>query len=718
MKSNPQQFKPYILYITFLILVFTLTACPAPENGDIESDPDIYLEIPPPGTEFIYVESLVAWEFQSHPRVMAGSGRNQQSEHFINTMLGQNLLDLADSSKIRMDSDPDYHEAVAPVALAWGYIITGDEEYLESVRNSLEWLLDFPRLVKYPEGDNIAFLQQAMALGGVYDLLYDEFNEDERTEIETVLRETVFHTLAYKVTEYDKEINFWANDPDTNYFLIFHSTAGLVSIILTDIEPDAAELAGHCWERVRESMDAFADENGWREGLTYLDFCWGQSALYFLLAVEGNSDLKPFDESWFDASVRWAWWGALPDRETIACFGDNEPENYSVGSYLFRAGILSVNEDYLWEADATSQVREMALDLPLFAAMCLGRPASVLTDDGDSITDQEIYAEFYPDLEWYISNLSDDPGWNKGITTEYFPGIEWGFIRAGSADPGLNIEDDFYLAFKSGVSGYDHNHLDQGSMILAAYSEILLSDPGRGGPDIIRQDPYINCLFESGLGHNTLIFDDGCYMDLDLFPDNPDYFSDKGSITSYFENNAIIQYTTENSGLYPTEPLDTYRRTFLYIKPGVIDDYDLGALVIADRVLLTTEKNHSFLFHTPGEVELIETGVAKLINNGARLDYFGFCTIPTIDNAERQETSMESRDSTCYFRTIDTLSAGSDWIHVLVPKRVDDPDSPRPEFTMHPLGITVRWDDHVIDFIVRRNLGWVVEIEWPVVISN
>ncbi len=698
-------------------MVFSLTACPAPENGEPESDPEIYLEIPPLSTEFTYVESSVAWEFQSHPRVMAGSGGNQQPEQIINTVVGQNLLDLADTSKIQMASDPEYHEAVAPLAVAWGYKITGNEEYLESVRNSLEWLMDFPRLVKYPEGDNIAFLQQAMALSGVYDLLYDEFNEGERTEIETVLRDTVFHNLAYKVTEYDTEINFWANDPDTNYFLIFHSTAGLIALVLDDIEPDARNLANHCWMRVQESMQAMADENGWREGLTYLDFCWGQSALYFLLAVEGNSDLKPFDEPWFEASCRWAKWGALPDRETIACFGDNEPENYSVGSYLFRAGILCVNEDYLWEADAASHVQEMALDLPLFAAMCLGRSAAVITDD-DSVTDQEIYTEFYPDLKWYIGNLSDDPGWNNGISTEYFPGIEWGFIRSRMETEVWNAEDDFYLAFKSGVSGYDHNHLDQGSMILAAYSEILLSDPGRGGPDIIRQDPYINCLFEAGLGHNTLIFDDGCYMDLGLFPDNPDYFSDKGSITSYFENDSYIQYTTENSGLYPTEPLDTYRRTFLYIKPGVIDGYDLGALIIADRVLLRTEKIHSFLFHTPGEVELIETGVAKLINNGARLEYFGFCTIPTIDKAERQETSMESRDSTCYFRTTDTLSAGSDWIHVLVPKRVDDPDSPRPEFTMHPFDLTVEWEGFELNLIVRPDEGWVVEIEWPVVISN
>ncbi|MCX6645299.1 MAG: hypothetical protein NTY09_02920, partial [bacterium] len=300
------------------------------------------------------------------------------------------------------------------------------------------------------------------------------------------------------------------------------------------------------------------------------------------------------------------------------------------------------------------------------------------------------------------------PDFNANILTDHFPGLEWGFIRAGTESEDRNPEDDFYLAFKSGVSGYDHNHLDQGSMILAAYSEILLSDPGRGGPDIIRQDPYINCLFEAGLGHNTLIFGDGCYLDLKLFPDNPVYFSGKGRITYVWEDVQIIQYTTDNSGLYPTEPLQKFLRTYIYIKPGIIAGYESGALIIADHVSLNAEKSHSFLFHTPGEVSIIEPGVAELTNHGVRLDYFGYCSVPSTDKAELQDTSMPSRNSTCYYRSTENPSIQSDWVHVLVPSRADDPPSERPVFTSGEESVVVEWGSYKILLNFIPDTGWVV----------
>ena len=677
-KKLPQIFA---LFLTSIFLI-ALSGCPGPESREDPTPSDNILDIPPLGTEFIYEGEDVNWDWQPHPRVMICPEGLESLMQRDNALRGD-LNGLARIARYRMGPYSDYREAVGPLATAFVYKSTGYEGYLELVRQSLTWLLDFTRLVKYPEGDNIAFLQQAMSLAGVYDLLYDDFTDEEITKIETVLRETVFHSLAYKVTEYDKEVNFWANDPDTNYYLIFHSTAGLVSIILKDIEPDAEALAEHCWLRVQDSMDAFADQNGWVEGLTYLDFCWGQSACYFLLALERNSDLKPFDEPWFEASLRWAQWGALPDSETIACFGDNEPENYSVGSYIARILALTGNPLTVSSLNNIEFTSELALDIPIFNAMCISREITSV-------------------------DLSDKLVRFNELSTDYLQGLEWGFISAKPASDQWEFEDTFYLAFKSGVSGYDHNHLDQGSMILAAYSEILLSDPGRGGPDIIRQDPYINCLFEAGLGHNTLIFNDGCYLDLELFPDNPEYFSEKGTITHAYQDEKIIQYATDNSGLYPTEPLQTYQRTFIYIKPEIIPGYELGALILADHVVLESPENHSFLFHTPGDVTLIETGNARLGNNGARLDYFGFCTVPTIDKTERQETGMESRDSTCYFRSTENSESETDWLHILIPKRANDPLSLEPEISADEDFLHIGWESFEVTLTQIPDIGWVL----------
>jgi len=671
-------------------MALLLAGCPKRPAKDSGPPPENLLEIPPLGTQFEYVGEPVNWNFAPHPRIIARPEGIEYLRQNPDCELYQTLLSAANGSRALMSADPNYREAVAPLACAWGFVLTGDPDFLDAVRGSLDWLLNFPPLVRAPEGSNIPFLYQALSLGGVYDLLYDDLTETERAEIEKVLRETVFHTLAYKVTKYDPDINFWELDPDTNYFVTFHSSAGLAAILLAGVEPDAEALAEHCWKRIQESMQAFADENGWREGLTYLDFCWGQFACYFLLALERNSDLRPFDHPWFAASIPWAEWGALPDRQTIACFGDNEPENYSVGSWLYRVGVLLRDHRYIDEAmktgeaisagDAPEEMRHLALDLPLFEAMALGRGR----------------------MEYNLSIAAPEPA-----VTRDFPGIEWAVMRSGPSDPAWNREDDFYCALKSGVAGYDHNHLDQGSLILAAYSEVLLSDPGRGGPDIIRRDPYLNCLFEAGLGHNTLVVGDGCYMDLELFPDNPKYFARPGRITSADQTDEYVQYTTDNSGLYPTEPLVKYQRTFVYVLPGIIDGAELGALVIADRVEFSEGMEHSFLFHTPGTVETAATGVAKLINGGARLDYTGFCTVPTIDRTQRQETTWAIRDSTCYWRSTDSPQRASDWVHVLVPARIGQPGTPAPHITMFGFGVRVTWPDYELTLMVKPETGWV-----------
>ena len=674
---------------TILIACLLISGCPPREDPSGPS-PENLLEIPPLDTDFIYEGESLNWYLAPHPRILA---RPDGIEFLRNNPDDELASELVQSAQLFMNqamSDENFFEPTAPLVWAWAYLLTDDENYLNLVRGTIEPLLNFPPMVKVPEGANIPFLYQASALGGIYDLLYDSLTDEERGRIETVLREKVFHTLAYKVTEYDTVVNFWALDPDANYYVTFHSTAGLVAIVLAGIEPDAEALAEHCWMRIQESMQAMEEENGWREGLTYLDFCWGQFACYFLLALERNTDLKPYDKPWFPISAEWASWGTLPDHSTIACFGDNEPENYSAGSYMYRVGVL-IDDPVahaeseaagiaIADSDAPDEMTHLAYDLPVFKAMCVGRepndPISLRTAESTELTRK-------------------------------FEGIEWAFFRT-PPDGMQGGDDDFYCAFKSGTAGQDHNHLDQGSMILAAYSEIMLSDPGRGGPDIIRQDPYLNCLFEAGLGHNTLIVGDGCYEDLRLFPDNPDYFSGKGYVSELQEGDGYVQYVTNNSWLYPTESLTDFRRTFIYVLPGVISDADAGALVLVDRVAFLEPKEHSFLFHTPGEVEMEETGVARLINGDARLEYYGFCTVPTFDRTEYQDTTWEIRNSNCYYRSTESAEASSDWVHVLIPSRADATPSPRPEINLLSWGIKVAWEDYELIIMLKSGEGWVV----------
>lgn len=676
---------------TYIILVFALLLVGCPKAPQQNGQPPVgqnLLPIPPLGTEFEYVSNPLEWDLQPHPRIMS---RPESNDNF-DSELRQEIMEVADM-ELEVAQTGGQPDPAAIVAWSLAFLLTDDAKYLDAVKMSLPQLTQFQKLVRYPEGANISFLQQAYILGAVYDLLYDKFSDEDRTMIETALRDTVFHTLAYKVTEYDTDINFWAMDEDTNYYVTFHSTAGMVAILLMDIVPEAKSLAEHSAERLYRSMDAFDAENGWREGLTYLDFCWGQSACYFLLALERNTSLEPYEHPWFEDSIKWAQWGSLPDGQQIACFGDNEPENYSVGSYMERVNALTDFSSYL-SSDTYKYVHklksppEMVSDIPFFKAAVYGRKGTVVGLDSPS-------SDF--------------------LESQYIEGLEWGFIMPEPwwqiiepSDGDYPIEDLFYLALKSGVAGYDHNHLDQGSFILAAYSEVLISDPGRGGPDVIRRDPYVNCLYEAGLGHNTLIVGDGCYEDLELFPDNPKYFAEPGKITSYKDEEHFVQFTTNNSGLYPTEPLTDYRRSFIYLKPGEVDYAENGVLIIADNVAFSEPAEHSLLFHCPGTVDMVEAGRAVMMNNGARLDYTGASDIESIDRIERQESDIHERDSTCFFRTTFAPVESSQWIHVLVPARADEENISFAEISLGELSARIEINGTSVTLMNDDELGWII----------
>ena len=640
------------------------------------------LPIPPLGTKFEYSVSgvPVEWSIRPHPRIFVYPSMVQfWKDQYSYTDVGKILVDSADEQLKLMESDKSYHEALGPVFFTWAYLIHGDGKYRVAVKNSLSWLTKFPPIVKAPESDNDPFLRQAFALAAVYDLLYNELEPDEKVKIEKALRETAFHTLAYKVTTYDKTINVWANNIYSGDYVRWFSTAGLVAIALSGVEPDANDLANLCYLRLKRSMDVIEKEHGWREGLDSLDYSWGQYALYFLQAVDRNSSMGQSNDipafwAWYCDSAVWPMWGELPNNTAYADFGDSDPGSSPAGSYLRRIGAITGVSIYGGIAMGMTTSVSSAADVPIFVAS--------------------------------TSGLIMDPPAQFG-TWKKFDGIEWGVIRDGLQGGEWMDPNDFYLAFKSGISGYDHNHIDQGSMILAAYGQTLLSDPGKGN-DVIRRDPKINNLFKGGIGHNTLIVGDGFYPDLGYEPDNPKYFSRPGKILSNDETDQYIQFTTDNSGLYPTEPLTTFHRTFLYIKPGVIQGDPLGCLVVCDRVIFRTPTPHSILFHTPGTVEQGDTGHAKLINGGARLDYVGYCSVPSVDKVEKQETGIPSSDSTCYYRSVQFGTEGSDWIHVLTPAHATDPDSPAPEFKSLVYGVDVVWKDYHVVLVVNPDKGWIV----------
>jgi hypothetical protein len=151
-----------------------------------------------------------------------------------------------------------------------------------------------------------------------------------------------------------------------------------------------------------------------------------------------------------------------------------------------------------------------------------------------------------------------------------------------------------YFACKSWIGGYGHNHLDQGSVIVAAYGEWFLFDKGVGGDMSTRwADPKVNNYFEAPIGHNTLVVGDGIYEDLGVWPDNPKYFAKPGKILDYREsdNGRTITFAADASGLFATEPVELFRRyVCVRIDPDGTSD---NSIFIVDDIRLSEPRKTS-----------------------------------------------------------------------------------------------------------------------------
>ena len=155
-------------------------------------------------------------------------------------------------------------------------------------------------------------------------------------------------------------------------------------------------------------------------------------------------------------------------------------------------------------------------------------------------------------------------------------------------------KDDPVLLFRAGAN-FNHNHADQGSFLLTAFGEQLVTEAGWSD---YYKDPHYATYFTQAIGHNTVLVDGN--PESQSFPDTPQFSALDAfpRITDSITSDFYDAVTSDLSSVY-RDRLKRYTRSLVFVKPHyfvVFDDLVANGdpatfdwlLHLRDRARITT----------------------------------------------------------------------------------------------------------------------------------
>jgi hypothetical protein len=147
------------------------------------------------------------------------------------------------------------------------------------------------------------------------------------------------------------------------------------------------------------------------------------------------------------------------------------------------------------------------------------------------------------------------------------------------------------MAIKAGYGGWDHNHVDQGSFILAFAGNTFIADPGKGDFNE-RRKPEVNNQYAGPMGHSVFIpgieSNAGYFPDFTMYSENTAYRQADAKIVDFKDTPERTSFRLVLDGAYPWSEMKRWRRTVVWLKPGaelpggavlMVDDADVAGQV-------------------------------------------------------------------------------------------------------------------------------------------
>ncbi len=414
------------------------------------------------------------------------------------------------------------------------------------------WFTAHGQHTYYPAGQ----LAAEVAFG--YDLLYDHLTESERALIR---RGLVEKSIIPTFKEYVADNRVMANT--SNW--IAHTVGGaLIAAAAIAGDVKAAESGGRFEIYLNGLLRKFEDhlaasylsDGSYGEGISYQEFDLETTALAFV-ALERAFDVDYWQRSQVIASLAYPLYTLAQPVSASLDMGDSHPPS---GRTI--APLVTQSKDpalrWFYDQFRHSEIRDF-----LFF--------------DDSIKPQPLEMAQLPTSRLFRNkgNAVFRTGWNK---------------------------DDWVFLFRAGPN-FNHNHADQGSFLLTAFGEPLVTEAGWSH---YYNDPYYATFFTQAIGHNTVLVDGNPesqgIADTPQFAALNAYPKITDAITSAF-------YDAVGSDLMSVygERLSRYTRRIVFVKPHYFVVFD-------DLAVNGEAAKFDWLLHLPDRPRLTATPGLALYN--------------------------------------------------------------------------------------------------------
>jgi len=441
--------------------------------------------------------------------------------------------------------------------LAMAYVITGDQQYLDSAR---EWALASCGYKTWGlgriDGMDLATGHQLFGLGIVYDWCYDDLGEEARGTI----RETLVKRTSAMFEAAATEKAWWRRSYLQNHLWVNICGMAVAGFALFDEVEDSSQWIGLPLDKFQRTMSALGHDGASHEGVGY----WGYGVEYMLKFMHLARELlgvNMYDSDWWRNTAAYRQYLALPRnawtrRNNVVDIADCPRSNWYGPDYMLRRLASEYDDGYAqWLAQETDEANVESSEAKWLNLVWFD-PSLEAKSPGDRPT---LY--HFDDMD-IVSARSDWSGDESLVVSKCGPYIGHEAVQEFTYDPGGG-----------------HVHPDAAHFVLFA-----------GGEWLIRDDGYRAKWTGQ---HNTLLINDkGQLGEGRMWFSGSEQLALKARprITRALSTPGLDQITGDATEAYPRDiGLKHYVRHLLFLKPDV--------LIVIDDISLDQESDLELRFH-------------------------------------------------------------------------------------------------------------------------
>lgn len=314
----------------FLLLILFIASAVSVLLADANMPPEGPLKLPPPVQTVVFKKELLG----QHPRVLLNAAQIESFREKITdpeiSQLWKSFLRSADYFAAATPATPmpldentvrQIGDRLPPIAFA--YVITHDQKYLDGARKWIQSILASPH---WATDIDLGASHITLGVALAYDWLYSELTPAERKQIEDALQ---LHgrMLLYRSVRYPN--SWWGNAYFQNHCWINHT--GIAAAAMAIYETDPTEMQRWLdftrtkFEVTYRHLDI---DSAYHEGPGYMDYgtTW---ALYYIEALKGISGEDLSDMPFLKNLTRQYLDVYMPDFRNMLNFGDCDALGWS-----------------------------------------------------------------------------------------------------------------------------------------------------------------------------------------------------------------------------------------------------------------------------------------------------------------------------------------------------------------------------------------------------